>query len=64
MRDNIMSDEDHTVLPSGDEQITSLRADDDQLYIESYSHFSIHEEMLKVSSLHMVFLYYDFNFIT
>jgi len=40
--------ENSEVLPPREEGICSLRADEDEFYFESYGHFSIHEEMLKV----------------
>lgn len=40
--------ENSEVLPPSELGICSLRADEDEYYFESYGHFSIHEEMLKV----------------
>lgn len=40
--------ENSEVLPPSKDGICSLRADEDEYYFESYGHFSIHEEMLKV----------------
>ena len=35
-------------LPPSHERVRHLNMDDDDAYVSSYSHFSIHEEMLQV----------------
>jgi protein arginine N-methyltransferase 3 len=47
VREVVSSEGDGVMLPCGDDVISTLKLEDDQLYIDSYSHFSIHEEMLK-----------------